>query len=94
MCQLGVAPSPEPLDFSSESPHSDDIFVRLLAGADFWALDGGEEDALLCLLAGEEDALLRLLAGDDDLPVLDACFPGSPRARRPVGDPSRCSVGE
>lgn len=83
MCQLGVAPSPEPLDFSSESPHSDDIFVRLLAGADFWALDGGEEDALL-----------RLLAGDDDLPVLDACFPGSPRARRPVGDPSRCSVGE
>ena len=85
MCQLGVAPSPEPLDFSSESPHSDDIFVRLLAGAsaDFWALDGEEEDALL-----------RLLAGDDDLPVLDACFPGSPRARRPVGDPSRCSVGE
>jgi len=58
-------------------------FVRLLAGADFWALDGEEEDALL-----------RLLAGDDDLPVLDACFPGSPRARRPVGDPSRCSVGE
>jgi hypothetical protein len=83
VCQLGVAPSPEPLDFSSESPHSDDIFVRLLAGADFWALDGEEEDALL-----------RLLAGDDDLPVLDACFPGSPRARRPVGDPSRCSVGE